>query len=334
VAGLARKPRAVSIHAPARGATRQQRTPRLGHARFQSTRPHGARPKWVWISKHLEWFQSTRPHGARPEFARDIGKTLTFQSTRPHGARRPRCSGPGHRTGFNPRARTGRDPIVWPAQTHWKFQSTRPHGARPTAILRFSSSVQFQSTRPHGARRSPGKASSGARRFQSTRPHGARRLYNGTRFPFDLFQSTRPHGRDLPASVVSRRVEVSIHAPARGATRFLRQSEGLGGFQSTRPHGARRPEAVGTRHLGRFNPRARTGRDEGLGGHCGCSCSFNPRARTGRDPGWRHAGAHPPPVSIHAPARGATLDEGDARMTRIVSIHAPARGATWPGALW
>ena len=58
---------------------------------------------------------------------------------------------------------------------------------------------------------------------------------------------------------------------------------------------------------------------------------FNPRARAGRDP----APIQTPPVisvSIHAPARGATLDGDGYRGTKDVSIHAPARGATiWYG---
>jgi len=33
-------------------------------------------------------------------------------------------------------------------------------------------------------------------------------------------------------------------------------------------------------------------------------------------------------VSIHAPARGATVDVLNQLKTAIVSIHAPARGAT------
>ena len=36
-------------------------------------------------------------------------------------------------------------------------------------------------------------------------------------------------------------------------------------------------------------------------------------------------------VSIHAPARGATLAESMANSGKIVSIHAPARGATANG---
>ena len=55
--------------------------------------------------------------------------------------------------------------------------------------------------------------------------------------------------------------------------------------------------------------------------------SFNPRARKGRDlvpVGLRDL----LPVSIHAPARGATIVPKVLVQALVVSIHAPARGAT------
>ncbi len=59
---------AVSIHAPARGATDPE-----GHcqgpARFQSTRPRGARLRAIHIHHKRDLFQSTRPRGARPAFS-------------------------------------------------------------------------------------------------------------------------------------------------------------------------------------------------------------------------------------------------------------------------
>ena len=39
------------------------------------------------------------------------------------------------------------------------------------------------------------------------------------------------------------------------------------------------------------------------------------------------------PISIHAPARGATTDRGDVPRFRHISIHAPARGATMAGSV-
>ena len=77
-----------------------------------------------------------------------------------------------------------------------------------------------------------------------------------------------------------------------------------------------------------FNPRAREGRDElRLLLTFTLSC-FNPRAREGRDHHARTVTFIPLHVSIHAPARGATIWRGEAQRCYSVSIHAPARGAT------
>ena len=189
---------------------------------------------------------------------------------------------------------------------------------------------RFQSTCPHGARPLvPSAMLSGLAKFQSTRPHGARPDGHAADAALMRFQSTRPHGARLP---------VTLPTVARCE------------FQSTRLHGARRARgALPQDHMG-FNPRARTGRDAfgasaPLYGDC-----FNPRARTGRD--HTYAGSSPDHVvSIHAPARGATLQgcfgsrflhcfnprartgrdwscRAAVGACRVVSIHAPARGAT------
>ena len=77
---------------------------------------------------------------------------------------------------------------------------------------------------------------------------------------------------------------VSIHAPARGATAQSDNDGPLFPFQSTRPRGARPTYLVVSGLRVCFNPRARAGRD-------GVWPRLPPRAK----------------VSIHAPARGATL---------------------------
>ena len=55
---------------------------------------------------------------------------------------------------------------------------------------------------------------------------------------------------------------------------------------------------------------------------------FNPRTRMGCDSvaSIEHENGS---VSIHAPARGATVEVNHVSATTIVSIHAPARGATY-----
>ena len=78
---------------------------------------------------------------------------------------------------------------------------------------------------------------------------------------------------------------VSIHAPARGATTHCAEIAAL---------------------MLCFNPRAREGRDLPRGSIPPLPIRFNPRAREGRDfnrPYWQRVDD----VSIHAPARGATL---------------------------
>ena len=77
------------------------------------------------------------------------------------------------------------------------------------------------------------------------------------------FQSTRPRGaRRTPDKDGAPGKDVSIHAPARGATRAWRTGRRGRAFQSTRPRGARRvvvPWYLICDHS--FNPRAREGRD-------------------------------------------------------------------------
>ena len=100
--------------------------------------------------------------------------------------------------------------------------------------------------------------------FQSTRPHGAQRLpaRADRRYSF-CFNPRARMGRDSILSDRKREgINVSIHAPAWGATPFRVARPWVILFQSTRPHGARLPSGF---HAAcatiRFNPRARMGRD-------------------------------------------------------------------------
>ena len=126
----------------------------------------------------------------------------------------------------------------------------------------------------------------------------------------NAFQSTPPRGgRPVPLGPVIAITDISIHAPARGAT-----------------------DRIGNRDVWRadFNPRPREGGDVPAAPTPSCTTNFNPRPREGGDRQRRpaHSGKR---ISIHAPARGATDDpKGDA-VDLYISIHAPARGATVAG---
>ena len=54
---------------------------------------------------------------------------------------------------------------------------------------------------------------------------------------------------------------------------------------------------------------------------------FNPRSREGSD-FWISDSAREIFISIHAPAKGATVFPDNLRFLSNVSIHAPAKGAT------
>ena len=194
-----RTSKGVSIHAPTRGATRTASSPPVSEA-FQSTRPRGARRKDSQVMLDLFKFQSTRPRGARPA---DIPSAITaeamFQSTRPRGARQSQF-----------------------ALNQW-FKCVSIHaptrGATPCELQFGAFDRPFQSTRPRGARltvKSMLEAVGGFNpRAHAGRDHRAHWYLKTLRMCFN----PRAHaGRDVPHHLVLTRVEVSIHAPTRGAT--------------------------------------------------------------------------------------------------------------------
>jgi len=120
--------------------------------------------------------------------------------------------------------------------------------------------------------------------FQSTRPRGARRRSFRRREDLREFQSTRPRGARLDYHIEPKvYLDVSIHAPARGATEPYLTAPIFDKFQSTRPRGARL-----------FILRTQTRRR--------WFQSTRPRGARPNDKTIAENGL----VSIHAPARGAT----------------------------
>ena len=146
--------------------------------------------------------------------------------------------------------------------------------------------------------------------FQSTRPRGARPFVRHFHTRRLQFQSTRPRGaRPAHPKEGQTQSTVSIHAPARGATCNPgpcehRRTE----FQSTRPRGARPAEtrSPDTSFLS-FNPRAREGRDVKHRIITVCEIMFQSTRPRGARPHIDAAYQPMDEVSIHAPARGATI---------------------------
>ena len=283
----------------------------LRFAGFQSTRPRGARPcPTFWPGPpssfnprarvgrdacsggryDAQWrFQSTRPRGARRGSGVHPIQDRLFQSTRPRGARRE----------------FGRQ-----GDFHLPFQSTRPRGARPDLVDARKNSIRVSIHAPAwGATLDDVQILAAVSEFQSTRPRGARRRQTRPHAARTMFQSTRPRGaRRIDARLRRALSGVSIHAPAWGATRLTGVwARGCYGFQSTRPRGARHGNGrVDRARMPGFNPRARVGRDRELRRTPIADLLFQStrprgarRQAHGLLPGDR-------PVSIHAPAWGAT----------------------------
>ena len=186
-----------------------------------------------------------------------------FQFTRPQGARREGPSPEGGPKGFNSRARKGRDRGADDHANHANlFQCSRPQGARRGRTITSVNTEEVSIHAPargatvrHRRRRIPegvsihaparGATASRIERiasilFQFTRPQGARLRRRGRDGRDDGFNSRARKGRDTAGRGRENRRGVSIHAPARGATR-------------------RWPTR--TSSSSRFNSRARKGRD-------------------------------------------------------------------------
>ena len=95
-----------------------------------------------------------------------------------------------------------------------------------------------------GATRVACRSVSVCRTFQSTRPRGARQPMQPRRNRgHDRFNPRAREGRDQSRVGNLFLIQVSIHAPARGATDPLNPKSIVIMFQSTRPRGARLPPA-------------------------------------------------------------------------------------------
>ena len=165
------------------------------------------------------------------------------------------------------------------------FQSTLPRGERQKDFTRSIGQPEFQSTLPRGERQMMEPRSSAPVLFQSTLPRGERRTfgYRGL-CPSDSFNPRSREGSDpvLHRAVATGRV--SIHAPARGATRGCRPgrlpviavsihapARGATGCQiQKRCHivsihaparGATSPGLISNPMVNSFNPRSREGSD-------------------------------------------------------------------------
>ena len=132
-----------------------------------------------------------------------------------------------------------------------------------------------------------------------------------------------------PPAEAGKSIPISIHAPAKGATYPCRCRHCAYIISIHAPAwGATEVQKWLDIQKHYFNPRSRMGSDNTGRISCTHHQNFNPRSREGSD----QAGAQElfpvHPISIHAPAKGATRILDYCVNNGLISIHAPAKGAT------
>ena len=98
------------------------------------------------------------------------------------------------------------------------------------------------------------------------------------------FNPRSHEGSDVIDGASGQKIMVSIHAPAKGATKKETYTMArISKFQSTLPRRERHSLKLMPSSLASFNPRSREGSDPGWESQCGLYRCFNPRSREGSD---------------------------------------------------
>ena len=216
----------------------------------------------------------------------------------------------------------------------------------------FSGAEQFQSTLPQGERHPSIFSLLGVVEISIHAPaRGATGINCKNGFASFYFNPRSRKGSDkqIEDSRIAT-INISIHAPARGATKTMQKcslsvwnfnprsrkgSDGItmGGawkffrFQSTLPQGERHVYWISNNDDCKFQSTLPQGERRNFIQTIVPSFDFNPRSRKGSDQEYNDLrGKYE--ISIHAPARGATLPGCSSEWGSDISIHAPARGAT------
>ena len=189
----------ISIHAPARGATQCNEPGRHNRPEFQSTLPRGERHGSQNHGKTPSYFNPRSREGSDLSFARLTPINSNFNPRSREGSDLGKARTTEYVVYFNPRSREGSDDsCTISAITASAISIHAPaRGATTANIVTLGDFIEFQSTLPRGER------------------HAERIIL----LMFHVFQSTLPRGERPVIVVLFVYVcNISIHAPARGAT--------------------------------------------------------------------------------------------------------------------
>ena len=210
----------ISIHAPARGATRSLFRIAKAGSYFNPRSREGSDQAAICVPHILRYFNPRSREGSDRSVCHHAGPDYQFQSTLPRGERQ--CNSPANVANimdFNPRSREGSDVDVPDICDHMQYISIHApaRGATREQALPFKPDI-----------------------FQSTLPRGERRIFLQFQIPYFVISIHAPaRGATKSTFLHSIWLAISIHAPARGATVFRDPFMQSAGFQSTLPRGER-----------------------------------------------------------------------------------------------
>ena len=296
---------AVSIHAPAWGATPRP-SPAEPFRMFRSTLPRGERRRTddrlrlLRVSIHAPaWGATLRSDRRRANDA--------FRSTLPRGERRGSRRLRAGPYGFDPRSRVGSDRCDGWTRCFATGFDPRSRVGSDGAPQRGAAGAAVSIHAPAWGATSSSSPASASAVFRSTLPRGERPPEPSHERTCKRFDPRSRVGSDPAAYLLGLAWSRFDPRSRVGSDRAATWPPGYGrvSFRSTLPRGERPSAKVRSSSTRCFDPRSRVGSD------------FEPVTL---DP--------ETPVSIHAPAWGATLAVRQPGDLLDVSIHAPAWGAT------
>ena len=280
------------------------------------------------VDQRFEGFRSTLPRGERLASRAAMSLAWVFRSTLPRGERHGAggCRGP---VGVSIHAPAwGATVVGIEADPPFAVSIHAPAWGATGRVMRVGMVMLFRSTLPRGERRCARRGGAGASGFDPRSRVGS----DARRYPVHsrpaCFDPRSRVGSDKRRAVLGRILDVSIHAPAWGATvRLLRVGHRIGVSIHAPAWGATRPPSHQRFASQSFDPRSRVGSDQVA------SLAKVRRYVSIHAPAWGATRAGRlfrirMRVSIHAPAWGATPAATDVPEALAVSIHAPAWGAT------
>ena len=186
----------ISIHAPARGATTAFfALVKLGL--FQSTLPRRERRSYRAFHPLWCYFNPRSREGSDLWSFHDTIRPAIFQSTLPRRERRTHAV---YSSSFS------------------AFQSTLPRRERRSHFQRTKSQCYFNPRSREGSDKVNSYFESCFNKFQSTLPRGERLVASHSFFTVEYFNPRSREGSDTDWSLDFKHIQISIHAPARGAT--------------------------------------------------------------------------------------------------------------------